>query len=318
MPEGALALLIRGGSDNWSVERWHTRFSEVLPGRRIAVAPEHASDMRGVSYAAVWNPERGKLARLPDLKVIFNLGAGVDAVLADRSTPAVPLVRVAADDLTASMTEYIVMHTLMHHRQQSYLAACQARREWAPRKQWAANAVRVGILGLGVLGRHAAAMLVQLGFQVAGWSNTQKHLQAFAGSEELGRFLRRTDILVCLLPLTRETQGFLNASLFAQLAQDGPLGGPVLINAGRGGLQNEADILASLDGGTLKAATLDVFQTEPLAPSSLLWTHPAVTISPHNAADSDPSTIVLYVADQIRAFESGKPLRNVVDRERGY
>jgi glyoxylate/hydroxypyruvate reductase len=156
---------------------------------------------------------------------------------------------------------------------------------------------------------------------VAGWSRTRKTLpqiQCFAGAEELSAFLARTDILVCLLPLTPETRGILDRTVFRQLARDGVLGGPVIINAGRGGLQVEADILAALDDGTLAAATLDVFEREPLPAESPLWSHPKVTISPHNAADTDPEAISAYVVGQIERFERGLPLENVVDRRAGY
>ncbi len=322
---GTLALLIRGGADNWSTDRWKARFTTACPGRGIVLVPEDTShgmfDAASVSYAAVWKPRPGELSAFPNLKVIFNLGAGVDAVLADGSMPDVPLVRVAVDDLTQRMTEYVVMHVLMHHRQHSYLAACQQRREWKPRHQWAASAVRVGILGLGVLGRDAADALRRLGFGVAGWSNTPKQIvdiDCYAGEAGLAPFLNRTDILVCLLPLTPDTRHILSRPLFTQLAKDGPLGGPVLINAGRGGLQNETDILSCLDDNTLAAATLDVFETEPLGIDSPLWSHPRVTISPHNAADTDADAISMYVAQQIADFERGLPLKNIVDRSRGY
>ncbi|WP_315836319.1 glyoxylate/hydroxypyruvate reductase A [Bradyrhizobium prioriisuperbiae] len=318
---GALALLIRGGTDNWSNERWKARFTTACPGRPIVQVPEEGFDAASISYAAVWKPRPGELAGFPNLKVIFNLGAGVDAVLADTQMPNVPLVRVAVDDLTQRMTEYIVMHVLMHHRQQSYLAGCQQHKQWKPTQQWAAGAVRVGLLGLGVLGRDAADVLTRLGFRVAGWSNSPKTMpgiECYAGAAGLRPFLARTDILVCLLPLTPDTRHILNRPLFAQLAKDGPLGGPILINAGRGGLQNEADILSCLEDGTLNAATLDVFETEPLPVTSPLWTHPRVTISPHNAADTDADAISIYVARQIADFERGLPLANVVDRSRGY
>jgi glyoxylate/hydroxypyruvate reductase A len=133
-----------------------------------------------------------------------------------------------------------------------------------------------------------------------------------------GAFLKRTDVLVCLLPLTPATRGILNRETFARLARDGKLGGPVIINAGRGGLQVEDDILSCLDDGTLLAATLDVFGAEPLPPNSPFWSHRHVTLSPHNAADTDPDAISLYVADQITRFERGEPLENVVDRKVGY
>jgi glyoxylate/hydroxypyruvate reductase A len=278
-------------------------------------------DPARVHYAAVWKPKQGALGRFPNLAVIFNLGAGVDAVVADASLPDVPLVRVAVDDLTRRMTEYVVMHVLMHHRRQNYYAESQQKRVWAPKLQWAAGDLRVGIMGLGVLGRDAAEVLARVGFDVAGWSSTRKAIagiKCFAGETQLAAFLARTDLLVCLLPLTPQTRGILCRKTFAQLARDGKLGGPVIINAGRGGLQVEDDILACLDDGTLVAATLDVFGTEPLPPDSPFWSHPKVTLSPHNAADTDPDAISRYVAEQIAAFERGEALSNVVDRKVGY
>jgi glyoxylate/hydroxypyruvate reductase len=177
------------------------------------------------------------------------------------------------------------------------------------------------VLGLGVLGMDAALKLKALGFRVAGWSARQKsapEIECFSGAEGLDALLATTDMLVVLLPLTDPTRGLLNASLFARLKQGGPLGGPVLINAGRGGLQLEADIVAALETGALKGASLDVFEREPLPADSPLWTHPAVYVSPHNAAISEPSAIVAAIARQIEAFERGEPLRHVVDRRRGY
>jgi glyoxylate/hydroxypyruvate reductase A len=319
--KGALALLITGGTENWAAGRWRERFLRVCPDRTVALIPDDAIDPTLVKYAAVWKPKPGALRLYPNLDVIFNLGAGVDAVLADATLPDVPLVRVAVGDLTQRMTEYVVMHVLMHHRRQGYYAESQEKRVWAPKLQWAARELRVGIMGLGVLGRDAAEVLARLGFDVAGWSATAKSLPGiacFAGQAQLGAFLARTDILVCLLPLTQQTRGILSRKLFAQLARDGKLGGPVIINAGRGGLQVEDDILRALDDGTLGAATLDVFGTEPLPADSPFWSHPKVTLSPHNAADTDPDAISVYVAEQIAAFERGEKLANLVDRNSGY
>jgi glyoxylate/hydroxypyruvate reductase A len=287
----------------------------------VALIPDDAIDPAGVKYAAVWKPKPGLLGGFPNLEVIFNLGAGVDAVVADATLPDVPLVRVAVEDLTRRMTEYVAMHVLMHHRRQDYYAQSQRAKVWAPKLQWAASALRVGIMGMGVLGRDAAEVLARIGFDVAGWSATAKvipGIACFAGEAQLGAFLARTDVLVCLLPLTSQTRGILNRRTFAQLARDGKLGGPVIINAGRGGLQVEDDILGSLDDGTLAGATLDVFGTEPLPADSGFWSHPKVTLSPHNAADTDPDAISVYVAEQIAAFERGEPLINVVDRKVGY
>lgn len=321
MIKGALALLITGGTENWAPARWRERFTRCCADRAVALIPDDVIDPPLVKYAAVWKPAPGALRLYPNLEVIFNLGAGVDAVMADKTLPDVPLVRVAVDDLTGRMTEYIVMHVLMHHRRQNYYAESQRNRVWTPKLQWAASALRVGIMGMGVLGRDAAEVLSLMGFDVAGWSNTEKSIPgiaSFAGQSQLGAFLARTDVLVCLLPLTPQTRGILNAATFAQLAHDGVLGGPVIINAGRGGLQVEDDIIAALDNGTLLAATLDVFHAEPLPPDSPFWSHPNVTLSPHNAADTDPDSISVYVAEQIACFERGEKLENVVDRVVGY
>ncbi|SHK99835.1 2-hydroxyacid dehydrogenase [Bradyrhizobium lablabi] len=321
MNKGALALLVHGGTENWSPQRWKNRFDEVCGGRRVLQLPDAAFDPAEVHYAAVWKPHPGELAAFPNLRVIFNLGAGVDALMADKSLPDVPLVRVAVDDLTERMTEYIVLHVLMHHRQEPYLRESQRAKRWAPKSQWAAGAISVGVMGLGTLGAHAAKMLRHIGFRVAGWSRSPRQIDGidcFAGAQQLQPFLRRTDILVCLLPLTPDTRHVLNRDLFAQLNRTSPMGAPVLINAGRGSLQNEADILQCLDDGTLGGASLDVYATEPLPSDSRFWTHPKVVLTPHNAADTDPDEISKYVAQQIERFEAGGALENVVDRKRGY
>ena len=316
-----LLLAINGSGDNWTPAAWKVRFGARLPDLHI-VEPAVALDSpESIRYAAVWKPEPGLLARFSKLEVIFNLGAGVDALLKDATLPPTPLVRVVNHDLTRRMTEYVVMHVLIHHRRQQRFVAQQAARTWDAPDQWAAGAVRVGLLGLGELGRDAGDVLARIGFQVAGWSRSPRTLPGIAcyhGSDGLCRFLARTDVLVCLLPLTDETRGILDRRLFAGLARDGVLGKPVLINAGRGGLQVETDILAALDDGTLGAATLDVFETEPLPLASRLWSHPQFAITPHNAADSSPGAITYYVVAQILAYEAGQPLGNVVDRAKGY
>jgi glyoxylate/hydroxypyruvate reductase A len=321
MNKGALALLIHGGTDNWSPERWKARFDDVCRDRRVLLLPRANFDRAEIRYAAVWKPVPRELAAFPNLRVIFNLGAGVDALMADSSLPDVPLVRVAVADLTKRMTEYVVLHVLMHHRQELYLRQSQREKRWEPKFQWPASAISVGIMGLGTLGAHAAAVLKQIGFRVAGFSRSARQIdgiECFAGTGQLEGFLRRSDILVCLLPLTAETRGILNRSLFARLNRASPLCAPVLINAGSGGLQNEADILACLDDGTLGAASLDVFAREPLPADSRFWTHPKVVLTPHNAADTDADEISEYVAHQIARFEQGLALENVVDRGRGY
>ena len=321
MNKGALALLIHGGTENWSPERWRRRFDDVCRDRPVLLLPTAELDPAEIHYAAVWKPVPGELAAFPNLRVIFNLGAGVDALMADSTLPKVPLVRVAVNDLTDRMAEYVVVHVLMHHRQELYLRASQREKRWQPKFQWPASAISVGIMGLGTLGANAAEVLGRLGFRVAGWSRSAKQIdgiECFHGQQQLGPFLQRTDILVCLLPLTPDTRHILNRQLFTKLHRDSPMGAPVLINAGRGGLQNEADILGCLDDGTLGAASLDVFANEPLPADSRFWTHPKIVLTPHNAADTDPDEISKYVARQIERFEAGGALENVVDPTRGY
>lgn len=313
----SLLLAITG----WHVEDWRARFAALLPELPIVTLGE-PFDRRAVHYVASWKHPEGSLAGLPNLAAIFSLGAGVDHLFADSRLPEVPIARVVDPDLTTRMSEYVVLHCLMQLRQQRRYDRQQRERIWDDdRFQPAAREVRIGIMGLGELGLDAARKLKVIGFDVAGWSRSAKTvdgLATFAGEAGMAAFLARTDILVCLLPLTPETRGVLNRELLAKLARDGRLGGPVLINAGRGGLQVEADILAALEAGELGAAVLDVFETEPLPQDSALWSHPRVTVTPHNAAMSAPEAIAGLIAAQIRRLEAGEPLRNLVDPARGY
>lgn len=305
----------------WHVDSWVERLQRLLPGRRV-VRLGDAYDPAAITYAVAWKHPPGAFRGLPYLKAIFSLGAGVDHLMGDPDLPDVPITRVVDDDLTNRMSEYVVLHCLMHLRQQRRYDAQQRAHMWEDdRHQPAARDVRVGVMGLGVLGQDAARKLAVMGFDVAGWSRTPKDcpdLQVFTGEAERAAFLARTDILVLLLPLTPETRGLADYALFRDLARGGRLGGPVFVNAGRGGLQVEEDILRALDDGTLMAASLDVFETEPLPDSSRFWDHPSVIVTPHNAAMSDPDSIIRLVARQIARFEAGEPLEHLVDRQRGY
>ncbi len=301
---------------------WREALQRHAPGRRIVTEPAMPGDP-DIRYAVAWHPNTGAFADLPNLAAIFSAGAGVDHVFADRKLPAgVPIVRSVADDLTERMSEYVVWQVLDHHRKGARYRRQQAERVWnEDRMQPAARDVTVGIMGLGVLGLDAARKLETLGFKLAGWSRTRKTIAGvatFHGEDELEAFLKVSDIVVCLLPLTPDTRGILSKPLFARMKRRGPLGPATLINAGRGGLQNEADIIAALDNGWLGAASLDVFATEPLPEQSPLWTHPRVTITPHAAATSMPDTLVPPMIAQMDAFERGQPFTNVVDREAGY
>lgn len=305
----------------WQTQPWVERFERLLPDRDIVVLGQDF-DKKAVRYVATWGPKPGSLSGLPNLEALFSLGAGVDHLMSYPDLPDVPIVRVAQDDLTHRMSEYMVLHCLMYLRDQRRFDEDQKAKRWKPdRAPPIAGDVRVGVMGFGVLGQDSARKLKVMGFDVAGWSRTPKDVEGFqvyAGEEGLTPFLNRTDILIALMPLTPDTEGMLNRSLFEKLARDGRLGGPILINAGRGKLHVEADILACLDDGTLRAATLDVFETEPLPESSPLWTHPRVTVTPHNSATSEPEATARYIAQQIRRHEAGEPFENVVDRKRGY
>jgi glyoxylate/hydroxypyruvate reductase len=305
----------------WDPEPWRGRMEALLPSHEIVMLGE-PFDRASVRYALSWRHPPGALKDLPNLRVILSLGAGVDHLFADPALPDKPIVRVVDPDLTNRMSEWVVMHALIHLRQLRRYERQQRERVWEDDDQQPkASDIQIGLLGLGVMGQDAAAKLKALEFRVAGWSASLKSLPdvvCFSGADGLKRMLAQTDMLVVLLPLTPATRGIINASLLSQLNQGGPLGGPILINAGRGGLQVDADILAALDSGALKGASLDVFEHEPLPKDSRLWAHPAVYLSPHNAAISSPKTIAALVARQIEAYERGEPLAHAVDRRRGY
>jgi glyoxylate/hydroxypyruvate reductase A len=301
-------------------EEWDEAIARLAAHRTVRVWP-YLEEAAEIEYAIVWKPPRGALQGFPNLKAIFSMGAGVDHLVGDPDLPNVPIVRFVADDLTEQMSEYVLHHVLLHHRRHLDYAAQQARKTWKPLPQPTAREVRVGVMGCGALGSAAAAKLAAIGFQTRGWSRTRKTItgvETFAGSDEFLSFLGGTDILVCLLPLTQYTRGLLGAKLIAAMASDGALPGRVVINAGRGGLQNEEEILGALDDGSLWAASLDVFETEPLPENSPLWTHPRVVVTPHNAAVSRPVPLFAYVLQQIAKFERGEGLDNVVDVQRGY
>ncbi len=314
-----MSLLI--AVSGWDPAPWRRALEALLPSHSISTLDE-PFDRASVRYAVCWRHPPGALKALPNLEAIFSLGAGVDHVFADPALPNKPIVRIVDPDLTKRMSEWVVMHALVHLRQLRRYERQQREHMWTDDDdQPKAAEVEVGVLGLGVLGQDAAAKLRALGFKVAGWSASPKSLPGvvcYSGAEGLKRLLKQTDMLVVLLPLTDATRGIVDASLLAQLRQGGPLGGPILINAGRGGLQVEADILAALDSGALHGASLDVFEHEPLAKDSPLWVHPNVYVSPHNAAVSSPQAIAAFVARQIEAHERGEPLAHVVDPRRGY
>ena len=310
-------LLTMTGID---AEPWQQQLEALNLNHGFLIWPSD-EPLDSVKYALAWNSPHGVLARCPNLEVVFSLGAGVDHLISDPDLPDVPIVRIVDPNLTMRMTEYVVFHVLLHHRRFHDYDRAQKARKWEVLYQPGANEVRVGVMGMGALGSDSACRLRDLGFQVAGWSNSPKNfpgIESFAGADQLMPFLNRTDILVVLLPHTPETEGILNKKLFAALAQDGVGQGPVLINAGRGKLQIDNDILAALDENILYAASLDVFEHEPLPVDSALWGHERVTVTPHIASESDNRALTKYIAEQIRRHEAGLALENVIDNTKGY
>ena len=300
---------------------WTEVFRAQAGDRPVRSWPNDLGDPADIAYACVWRAPPGLLVSLPNLRLIVSLAAGADHLFMDASLPNVPIVRAAHPDLSMRVTEYVVLHCLRYHRRQPLYDAQQRQHVWAVHPQPAASEVAVGVMGLGVIGGEAARVLARIGFQVAGWSFSPKTIEGvstYHGAGGLDAFLARTEILVCLLPLTADTRGFLNRALFAKLKSDGAAGGAFLINAGRGGLQIDADILAALDGGVLSGATLDVFPQEPLPVDSPMWAHPKVTVTPHNAGDILPTFLAADVIAQIGRFDRGEPLLHLVDRKRGY
>jgi glyoxylate/hydroxypyruvate reductase len=310
----AVLIIAPGLKADW----WARELHEQNPAFDVRIWPD-AGDPDDIDYALAWKPPPGVLASFPNLKVVFSLGAGVDHLLIDPDFPAHSRIsRVVDPYLTAGMVEYVLLHVLRYHKNQPALDTQQSARVWDDRahelKQ--ADERRIGILGLGELGQAAARALVALDFDVTGWSRSPKTIadvQCFHGSAGLNDLLARTDILVCLLPLTPETENILCEELFARLPE-----GAYLINAARGGHLVEDDLIPALESGQLGHATLDVFQTEPLPDNHPFWGHRQITVTPHNASITDPRSVARQIVEGITAVEDGNPLPNAVDRKLGY
>lgn len=273
-------------------------------------------DKADVNYAIVWNPPKGELKTFPNLKCVFSMFAGIEHMMQDPDLPDVPISHLIDKALTQGMTEYVVHNVLLHHRRRREFDEQQKQKFWKGLSVPAASARNVGIMGFGALGSDAARALLALDFNIAAWSRTPKSMAgvtSFHGPEGLSPFLTRTEILVCLLPLTPATAGILNRDLFARLPK-----GAYLINAGRGGSQVEEDILSALNSGQLAGASLDVFETEPLPKDHPFWDHPKIVITPHNASRTDTDSSARTIATNIIGFEAGKPVQGLVDRTRGY
>jgi glyoxylate/hydroxypyruvate reductase len=309
-----MALLFCSSAD--SAPRWQARLEELSAAIEVRIWPE-VGDPTEIEYALVWRPRPGLLASLSNLKLILSLGAGIDHILSDPLLPrGVPIVRLVDPYLIAAMGEYVVLQVLRLHRQDLDYRAQQQARIWRELPQKNAGERPVGILGFGEIGLNTAKKLTGLGFPVSGWTRRPQEVAGYptyAGAAELPRLLAASEILVCLLPLTGETRGILNASTFGRLKR-----GAGLVNAGRGGHLVEEHLIAALDSGQLSAAALDVFRDEPLPLDHPFWRHPRILITPHVAGVTNPTTAAPIVLDNIRRFEDGRPLLNRVDPARGY
>jgi glyoxylate/hydroxypyruvate reductase len=309
-----MAVLYYSTSD--SSARWRMELRKHAPEVELRVWPE-AGDVREIETAIVWRPKPGLLASLPNLRMICSLGAGVDHLFGDPDLPHhVPIVRLIDSYMTEAMSEYVLTQVLRLHRQDPLYRTQQQALVWREQPQPNASERGVGVLGLGELGGDAARKLAVLGFQVAGWSRSEKRLpgiESFHGPEGLPALARRSNILICLLPLTSETQGVLDARLFAAMPK-----GSAIINVGRGAHLVEADLLAALDNGQLSTAELDVFHEEPLPVTHPFWTHPRIVLTPHVAAATNAATAVLTIVENMKRLAAGKPLLNVVDPARQY
>ena len=313
--DDTMVILFQSKTDD--PEKWRRAFADVLPEAELRIGAECVQDPAEVDYAVAWKPPQGLLKQYPNLKAILSLGAGVDHLASDPELPThVPVVRLVDPGLTWGMTEYVVWAVLGHHRRTREYRQLQAEHRWERLEVPLGPSRRVGVMGLGELGADAARALKAMRFEVAGWSNRRKQIdrvESFAGQEEFGHFLARTEILVNLLPLTPETTGIMNRETLGQLPQ-----GACLVNAARGGHLVEEDLLELLGTGQIAEATLDVFREEPLPAGHPFWDHPRITVTPHEAAITPAETAAETIAENIRKIERGEAPSPVVDFTLGY
>ena len=292
---------------------WQRMFAEHLPDLPFRIWPD-TGDKAAIRYIGAWTlpPD---IHEFTNLEVLFSVAAGVDQLDVARIPDHVPLVRMLEPGLTAGMVEYVTMAVLALHRGIPAYLDHQRHRVWMPGRSRRPGASRVGVMGLGVLGCAVLSALAPFGFPLRGWGRSKREVagvECFAGTDALPDFLAGCDVLVCLLPLTPETEGILNADLFAKLPT-----GAAVVNVGRGGHLVGADLIAALDGH-LSAAVLDVFDPEPLSPDSPLWAHPRIWLTPHIASTSQPESSAEAVIANIRAHRRGETLVGLVERHRGY
>jgi len=271
-----------------------------------------------IDAVVCWAPPAGLMAQMPSLQLVQSVGAGVDHILSDPQLPAVPVCRIVDPDMASGMQAYVVWAVTHQQRHMPAYLVSAAQREWAEHAITPPRQHRVGIAGLGTLGLACAQALLATGYAVRGWSRSAKTglpagLQGFHGDAQRAEFLAGCDTLVCLLPLTPQTAGVLNAELFNQLPR-----GAHLVNVGRGDHLVEADLLAALASGQLASATLDAFSVEPLPPAHAFWDHARITITPHIATRTQPGVIAQQTLANLAQVRAGHAAAVAIDRERGY
>ncbi len=309
LPSPPLPLNILFASETEDPGVWLPRLERALPQDRFFTSPQDDIDV-----ALIATPPPGTFRRLKRLKLVQSLWMGVERLLADPEFPrGVPLARLVDPGMVAAMSESVLAHVLDWHRHHYYYRMQQDERRWNRLNQFLASDRTVGLLGLGELGSDAARKLAALGFNVVGWSRRPKTLPGVTYLTELDAVLERSDVVVCLLPLTPQTRGILNSKNLRKIK----LGGAV-INVARGGHLVAEDLIATLDSGHLAHAYLDVFEHEPLTHEHPLWTHPAITVTPHTAALTEPRTAIPTIVENVERLRRGEPPLNLVDLDAGY
>ncbi len=303
-------LLICTGRDP---KIWVNALRDQQPNLKLYVYPE-AHDPKEITYAVTWKHPKGIFKKYPNLEVIASIGAGVDHIINDPEIPKSALItRVIDDQLTKDMSSFVLALVLDKMRNMSQH---HYEKKWSPLPYTTAEQEKIGIMGLGVLGKAAALTFVKNDFKVSGWSKTKKHIEGvttYNGQKGLKEFVKETSILICLLPLTSETDRILNKELFEQLPK-----GAYIINVARGEHLVEHDLLEMLDSGQLSGASLDVFRTEPLPEEHPFWKHPKVHVSPHIASVTDPKKVAHQLIENYKRMMERKPLKNVVELKKQY
>ena len=294
-------------------EPWLQGLATALPGADITVWQPGAPV---ADYAVVWAPPQQFLDEQQGIQALFNIGAGVDALLQRRLPSGARVVRLDDAGMAVQMAEYVCHAVIRHFREFDQYEASMRAGQWAYRKPRLRQDLPVGVMGLGVLGERVAKALAQFEFPVNGWSRSPKAIggiRVFSGQDGFNDFLAASRVLVNLLPLTPETQDILNRDTLARLQPGG-----YLINVARGAHLVEDDLLALLDSGHLAGATLDVFRTEPLPVGHPFWSHPRITLTPHTSARTLLGESIAQIAGKIAALERGEAIAGVVDSVRGY